>query len=675
MIRMDSNENPAPDRCVVFPFALLHALHPFRLGLCLGLVLVSLWLLWLIPSVLTGDQTFLQDGTQAPLVEEFLRVARNWFAQGTGHGVWHFMLLTMVLGVFWTCAGTWVARDEFLRQLRPGDSVHLPPTRFVRERLTSCAWLIPALVFFVGLLMIPGLLAGLVNRVLPWGTGAVLLALLQPLGFLAGFCLTVAATGLLTYWIMPATLAAEGLDNFDALSRGYSYFWQQPLVFLLYQGLALTVAALPFLVAFLLLPDNAGRLESNATWVGAAAVALSMFWSLQAPLYVKLRWLVDRTPEHEISEGAPTFTKPTDSTAQTTVPPSPSGAPPASEEKVTGPLRPERDRVTLADTLAGRGSFSLNLLFLLQIGAAWTGLVLILAALASEWVTGIDQWRQAEGVRAQLLQMLDQHPLLLAVLMFLATAFATLGSQRLFKMVARSAVVRAAYNEGISPAIARSFRGNNDRTGFGGALLVTGGIALYLFAGIVAVQAHPDTCPWKEIGILAGCGLVLLGLGSFLLGSTAADGNRPMQTSGPAVFLDDGVEIVVAGLLNLGNLVWSTALTIGFAWAAWFVMCENLSWWGGDEVQWVRWGLTPAIVPSPQTGLYRGAAGLAGFWFVLVMGLVLVYPISYVLHSGAVCYLLGRQQSLSATEDLVVLTDEEQTALLAKRQKARKRSK
>ena len=50
------------------------------------------------------------------------------------------------------------------------------------------------------------------------------------------------------WFLMPSALAAEGTDSFDALSRGYSYLYQQPLAFALWQGLALAISSLPSVV-------------------------------------------------------------------------------------------------------------------------------------------------------------------------------------------------------------------------------------------------------------------------------------------------------------------------------------------------------------------------------------------------------------------------------------------
>src|SRR5262249_50051460 len=66
----------------------------------------------------------------------------------------------------------------------------------------------------------------------------------------------------------------------------------------------------------------------------------------------------------------------------------------------------------------------------------------------------------------------------------------------------------------------------------------------------------------------------------------------------------------------------------------------------------------------PDEGGFAGVACLiAGLWFFALGGLVLAYPISYVLGWGTACYLRARQQGQGVPTGELPLTEEERQAL------------
>jgi hypothetical protein len=75
------------------------------------------------------------------------------------------------------------------------------------------------------------------------------------------------------------------------------------------------------------------------------------------------------------------------------------------------------------------------------------------------------------------------------------------------------------------------------------------------------------------------------------------------------------------------------------------------------------------VVPVVDGGLHRLASWIAGFWFLLLCGLVLVYPISCALRWGAVCYLLARQRTADMPPEPLTLSAEEQAALAVRKRK------
>jgi hypothetical protein len=80
-----------------------------------------------------------------------------------------------------------------------------------------------------------------------YDAGIVALAVLWPLCLLAGLLMSIFLIGLYFGWpLMWATVATEGTDSFDALSRTYAYVYQRPLHYLFY---ALVVTVIGWLAA------------------------------------------------------------------------------------------------------------------------------------------------------------------------------------------------------------------------------------------------------------------------------------------------------------------------------------------------------------------------------------------------------------------------------------------
>ena len=123
---------------------------------------------------------------------------------------------------------------------------------------------------------------------------------------------------------MHATVAAEGEDAADALSRSYSYVNQRLVRYLVHAGLALAIGSVGLVAAFafarvvLGLADwgvglTAPRVDGLGDWqsggrvfwgrvVGLLVLAwtYSYFWSAASILYLILRRDVDGTPWHAV---------------------------------------------------------------------------------------------------------------------------------------------------------------------------------------------------------------------------------------------------------------------------------------------------------------------------------------------------------------------------------------
>lgn len=170
-------------------------------------------------------------------------------------------------------------------------------------RFAKSKW--PELVFAPGFVLVAFLalvvvlaLAGVVTAI-PW-LGEILVGFLLPLGLLIGFALALAfLAGLFGFSLMWPTIAVEGSDHFDAVSRACSYVGRRPwhlaffsVVSLLYGGLCLLTVRV---IAMLTLKLTHAGLALGLAWVGAhngatpRVTKLDRMWSM--PGWDNLPWL------------------------------------------------------------------------------------------------------------------------------------------------------------------------------------------------------------------------------------------------------------------------------------------------------------------------------------------------------------------------------------------------
>ncbi len=123
---------------------------------------------------------------------------------------------------------------------------------FVHQR---CKHFFLAPVFPLACLCVLMLVLGLFGFITGWThfVGDIVVAgLLWPVVVVVGLIMAVLLVGLIAWPLMYPTIAVEGSDSFDALSRSYSYLYQSPWSFLGYVGTALIYgAALVFFVGFM----------------------------------------------------------------------------------------------------------------------------------------------------------------------------------------------------------------------------------------------------------------------------------------------------------------------------------------------------------------------------------------------------------------------------------------
>jgi hypothetical protein len=229
--------------------------------------------------------------------------------------------------------------------------------------------------------------------------------------------------------------------------------------------------------------------------------------------------------------------------------------------------------------------------------------------------------------------------------------------------------VRIVYETAAAPGV-KFFPGRLRGPGLGSIFVATAGIELLLVAGVLLPLAWRDECPYADVLALAGLGAALLTLGALGLGAEAA--NRGTEGYRPGilgVMLRNGAETVASAVASLGLGLVRSAILLGFVGLTWWLTCESLSWRGGEDIHWVRWGLDGRLRPPSEDGLYRVASWIAGGWFFLMVGWALMYPLAHALSWGAAAYLRALQQGDDAPKTLLALTHEERASLAGQRRK------
>jgi len=668
----------------------LWALYPARLLVCAA---------GLLATILIGQLALLFfDAPAGPAVtwpypaDSVQRLGIILGSTGLGRLLFRAALLAIPLWLVWSLVGGWIARSELLRRRRSDERTGLPlpvqtsATRLVGARGPSMFAPMLMIVAFVGILLLVELFPGALNRI-P-GAGAIFLALLLPA--LMALCLgiVVVLVGLPSLSIMPAAIAAEGSDSFDAVSRGYSYLYQRPVQFVWWWGLSLAISALPLAAVSLLLQEQAGPAESAGGWLAAAGaiVSLSLFWTLQTLVYVKLRRTVDDVAEDKVWDGPVSELRPAIALRAQNLEKDASGEKPnqpaveavARVADYTGSAaaeleQPKKSEISFPDTIGG--SDATGRLITLLPGMLWASLILAGGVLLARHLAGLAPMPFEAGLRQALLQLGNDDPgtlLGIAVGIVVVGAF---GMARPVKAAARSAAVQAGRQLRLPRQAARSFSQRMSWRGTVSVLLLTGGTELFLAALCLVGLAVQEMAPWTEACLLGGAGLALLGIGALSLAPLAVE--NPLRgdpsPSGIASAVGNGPETLASAALNLVMAAGQFALAAGVAWLTWFLLAESLSWWGGENVRWVRWGLDGRLVPESEGGLYYGACAIAGLWFVVGGLVVLAYPLSYALGWGVRSYLRARQQGRGIPPTQLNLTGEEEQALRAARQQAQAR--
>jgi hypothetical protein len=164
----------------------------------------------------------------------------------------YFILFAIIFSVVWALFGGAISRIAAVHVARDEKISMTGALRFSLNKFLSFIFapIIPlAIVLFVGAIVF---VAALVNNV-PW-IGPILVGALFFLALIAGFVMTLVLLGTVGgFNLMYPTIAVEGSDSFDAISRSFSYVYARPWRMLFYTVIAILYGALCyFFVRFFL---------------------------------------------------------------------------------------------------------------------------------------------------------------------------------------------------------------------------------------------------------------------------------------------------------------------------------------------------------------------------------------------------------------------------------------
>ena len=324
------------------------------------LILAALGLILLMVGWLGLSRLFREPGFGGPILppRPFLGSADWWFLYSahavaepalgimrpflalfaTGRGTTSFLhaaLAAAWAALVWGLVGGAIARIAVI-QLATGERIGvLAAVRFALSKGVSLVGSPLSPFVGVALLALPCAILGFLLYQIPGPIGVAIAGALAFVPLLIGLVMALILLGLAAGWpLMIATVAAEGEDGFDALSRSYAYVFQRPARYAAYllvawafgilgYGMVLAFAAaglhlaewsLAFgapdarLHAFFVgvgLPGDDAPATLHRAWFGAVALAVhgwtyAYFWTAAAQIYLLLRRDVDGTPCHDI---------------------------------------------------------------------------------------------------------------------------------------------------------------------------------------------------------------------------------------------------------------------------------------------------------------------------------------------------------------------------------------
>lgn len=173
----------------------------------------------------------------------FLAVGPGWLI--SQHPVFFFALLVVFL-VVWSIFGGAIARIAAVHVAREEKLSIRQALAFSTSKLLSFAFA-PIIPLLIVLLVGAGVwVMSLVGNI-PF-VGEILVGLFFFLALIGGFVMTMVTLGLIGgFNLMYPTIAVEGSDSFDAISRSFSYVYARPWKMAFYTLVAVVYGALTFL--------------------------------------------------------------------------------------------------------------------------------------------------------------------------------------------------------------------------------------------------------------------------------------------------------------------------------------------------------------------------------------------------------------------------------------------
>ncbi len=190
------------------------------------------------------------------------------------HPVFAVCLLIICLAV-WAVIGGAICRITALQFARDERIDPIQAVGFSLSKFTSffAAPLVPVMIILVivVLMFLPGFLVAI-----PY-IGEIIGGLLFPLSLLGGFVIALVTVGLIGgFNLMYPTIAVEGSDSFDAISRSFSYVFARPWRMGFYSLIAAVYGAACYLFvrffAFLLLAGVRGSTKFSVNLDGSALI-------------------------------------------------------------------------------------------------------------------------------------------------------------------------------------------------------------------------------------------------------------------------------------------------------------------------------------------------------------------------------------------------------------------
>lgn len=244
------------------------------------------------------------------------------FIRGIGPAQWFRSALMAVWAmVVWGIVGGAIARIAVVQAAGNGRIGLRPAVRFALGKSTSLVGAPLTPLLGVGFFALFCGLFGLLYRI-PWGIGPIVATILGFVPLLLGVMMVIILIGLAVGWpLMHATVAAEGEDAPDALSRSYSYVNQRLARYAVHVAASWAIGsiglgmAILFAAGVVALADWGVGLGAPASAEVSAAVPTiwwrivgvfvhawiySYFWSATSLVYLILRRDVDGTAWHEV---------------------------------------------------------------------------------------------------------------------------------------------------------------------------------------------------------------------------------------------------------------------------------------------------------------------------------------------------------------------------------------